>query len=722
MYFVDWDSSEFGHLNVDEKVEILAFLNASSLVASGDGILVKEAGETGGGSPFVIPLLIPEGLESGDGRSMEENALDMRDLPIPLLWQPSTGDGHNGSYIVGRIDSLERVDGGLGNARGVFDTGPYGREAERLVRERMLRGVSADLDKFEAKVAEPDPELDVDPNKITNEKMKVSSARVMAATLVAKPAFQECTIELVSEDNMPEEPMVDGIYEEQPPANLTTEYALSTLIASAAPVNPPSAWFTDPELTGPTPLTVTDDGKVFGHIATWDTDHVGFSHGVKPPRSRSNYAYFRTGLIKTIEGEDVAVGQLTLLGGHAPLDASAQMAVKHYDDTASAVADVTAGEDQFGIWVSGGLRPDVTPEQVRVFRASAPSGDWRPINGVLELVAVCQVNVPGFPVARARVASGSVMALVAAGTATLNRIRQSEHDALANRVSAVEQQLLAQRKAELAANFAPVREARINRLREAAAQARSAFAPELDKRAQAQAELAAGAEAARARFNEFKLSVVPDFKEELHPRDEDGKFRKILAKLSEVLDGPDASPEAHEAKSALERAADLEEQGDSEGAKAAGKEAQSKLESAADKADAPEDETKLHDAAEKIDGAAPVGEEDGDKSEIEASEPKDDENPVGDVAKKVADKVEDAGKDIAKGDAPADDDIPDEIKQLMEKIIDEIGEGVDPKSILSRMDSRLKQWLEGKGFESPEDMIRFIEDKLQKPVQPGIAQ
>jgi hypothetical protein len=64
--------------------------------------------------------------------------------------------------------------------------------------------------------------------------------------------------------------------------------------------------------------------------------------------------------------------------------------------------------------------------QIRALRASAPSGDWRPVNGSLELVAVCQVNVPGFPIARAMVASGKVMALVAAG-ASYFAIMKSEH-------------------------------------------------------------------------------------------------------------------------------------------------------------------------------------------------------------------------------------------------------------------------------------------------------
>jgi DNA-binding ferritin-like protein len=162
---------------------------------------------------------------------------------------------------------------------------------------------------------------------------------------------------------------------------------------------------------------------VFGHIAAWHVDHIGLSFGTKPPRSRSGYSYFHTGVIRTEEGADIPVGQLTLSGGHAPLEASAKSAAKHYDDTASAFADVHAGEDAYGIWVSGALRPTVTSYQVREIRASAPSGDWRPIQGALELVAVCQVNVPGFPIARARVASGEVMALVAAGANYLARLK-----------------------------------------------------------------------------------------------------------------------------------------------------------------------------------------------------------------------------------------------------------------------------------------------------------
>lgn len=183
-------------------------------------------------------------------------------------------------------------------------------------------------------------------------------------------------------------------------------------------------WFENPQLSAPTPLTVDADGRVFGHIATWGTCHTGNRGCLTPPRSKSGYAYFRTGEVRFDDGSAVPVGQITVGGGHAGLSLNANAAAAHYDSTSTAACDVAAGEDEFGIWVAGATRPGISEEMLHALRAAAPSGDWRQINGVLELVAVLQVNVPGFPVPRARVlvAAGApedcndcAFALVAAG-------------------------------------------------------------------------------------------------------------------------------------------------------------------------------------------------------------------------------------------------------------------------------------------------------------------
>jgi hypothetical protein len=182
-------------------------------------------------------------------------------------------------------------------------------------------------------------------------------------------------------------------------------------------IAPPVEWFADPKLNRPTGLTIDEDGRVFGHIAAWGTEHLG-SEGTEAPRSVSGYRYFRTGAVLTANGEQVPVGRLTVGTGHAAMDAGVTAAAEHYDNTGSAVADVSVGEDAHGIWCAGVVRPGATPEQVHALRASPLSGDWRSIDGQLELVGALAVNVPGFPVPRLVADAGVPRALVAAGAVT----------------------------------------------------------------------------------------------------------------------------------------------------------------------------------------------------------------------------------------------------------------------------------------------------------------
>ena len=466
---------------------------AKSRMVGREGVVASEFG-----AKFTIPLVIPEGVETGDGRIFEPGAISMRDLPLPLLWQIKTGAGHDGSVVVGQITAMERVEGGIGNAYGVFDKGQFGQEAERLVRHGFIRGVSADMDKFEAdeEVEEESTGDDSqDTKKIESGRINIKSARVMAVTIVPKPAFQECFIQIIDEGSQIQEEDVlvpDGVYVDGVNPLDASALVACGMVAGAIPMNPPAEWFDNPKLTKATPLTIADDGRVFGHVAAWHVDHIGMAFGTRPPRSRSKYAYFHTGIVRSDEGKDIPVGQLTLAGGHAGLEASAEQAVRHYDDTASAFADVHAGEDAYGIWVSGALRPGTTPEQIRAARASAPSGDWRPIKGALELVAVCQVNVPGFPIARARVASGQVMALVAAGASTLAQLK---HDPLAELSAKINNLEMVQKAPMLAA----------------AEEARSKFATlntEILKKRQA--ELAAKVKKAKDEDSDYMVQMMDD--------------------------------------------------------------------------------------------------------------------------------------------------------------------------------------------------------------------
>lgn len=190
--------------------------------------------------------------------------------------------------------------------------------------------------------------------------------------------------------------------------------AVSDAFTAAADLTselPPLEMFSDPGLTAATPLTVSDDGEVVGHLATFDTCHVGVAGSCQlPPRSHRDYAYFRTGEVQTAGGS-VPVGQITMDTGHAGTDLGPNAAVSHYDNTGTVVADVAAGEDPYGIWVHGMVRPGISDDQLRALRAGALSGDWRRISGNLELVAALVVNVPGFPIPRTQVASANGMDL-----------------------------------------------------------------------------------------------------------------------------------------------------------------------------------------------------------------------------------------------------------------------------------------------------------------------
>ena len=396
-------------------------------------------------------VIAREGEQTGDGRLIEDGALRWDDLPIPLRVAFRDVGGHDGAEVCGRIETVERRDGGDIYATGTFDLGSaVGTEAYRQVSERMSNGISIDTDDVAFRIMakadlpegsdpdpdspdeapdEPEPEPDsegrikVASMSSSDEVTVIESARLRAATLVAVPAFAVARIyaaEQVSSTPSPAErdENVDSDAKSSSSVDAHPTSSRDALTAAAIPTAPPEAWFKDPALTGPTALVIEEDGRVFGHIAAWGTCHIGqIGKCVEPPTSPSNYAYFRTGALQTAEGTSVAVGHLTMDTGHAGARDSANQAAAHYDNTGLVFADVAAGEDAYGIWVAGSLRAGITPDQVRVARSAPISGDWRTIRGSLELVGALAVNVPGFPVPRPQglLASGEVKSLMASG-------------------------------------------------------------------------------------------------------------------------------------------------------------------------------------------------------------------------------------------------------------------------------------------------------------------
>ena len=378
-------------------------------------------------------VLAVEGIPTGDGRMFEAGSMRWDNLPVPLRWVRQDEGEHRGAVVVGRILEVWR-DGAEIRARGDFDVGSEeGREAARQVSEQLTRGVSVDVDDVDMEIRlagdvldqmeqpmpveddEPvegeDPEVDADGRvtvmefKSDDELAVMTDARLRAATIVATPAFVEAMLQI--DDEAPDAPAdLDEDPDEEP----------DELVAGAGSGAPPAAWFADPKLDAPTPVTITEDGRIFGHVAAWGTCHTAYQHEcVTPPASSSSYAYFRTGAVRTAEGSTVPTGRITLDTTHAGRRLGAADTVAHYEHTGRGGADVAAGEDVHGIWIAGAVRPGLTDDEVRTLAASPLSGDWRRIGGALELVHVLAVNSPGFPIPRALVAGGSVQTLQASG-------------------------------------------------------------------------------------------------------------------------------------------------------------------------------------------------------------------------------------------------------------------------------------------------------------------
>ena len=380
-------------------------------------------------------VLAVEGIVTGDGREFAEGALTWADLPVPLRW--NIEDSHGGeartkAVNVGRIDKVWR-DGNKIMGAGVLDlSDDNGRRAYDKIKGEFLRGVSIDADSIsDADVefvwpddanagAEDGGEDDLFEMLFAQpEKVIFHGGRIRAATLVDIPAFAEAYIALLDEAGAVVaggQPVGAEVIEAAAVSEPVRPRAVTASVTELW--RPPAQWFSDPKLSLPTPITITDEGRIYGHAAQWGTCHIGQEGTcIQPPRE-DEHPYYRTGEVVCEGGERMAVGQITVGTGHAPLNLGASPAAEHYDNTGAAVADVSVGNDQHGIWIAGSVRPGADPLKVYELQAAGQvSGDWRRIGGQLRLVGLLAVNVPGFPVPkmRARVASGQPQALVAAG-------------------------------------------------------------------------------------------------------------------------------------------------------------------------------------------------------------------------------------------------------------------------------------------------------------------
>jgi hypothetical protein len=451
--------------------EVISVLDADEEILSGDNYIFSDGMKE---YPWAGPIVF-ENVTTGDNRIFKADSINWQEdtLPWAFRWQKASGQGHAGSVPVGRVDRIERKEDGSIHGYGVVipELSTEADEYYKILKAGVGGGVSVDGDSAHFDIqdqkdgSQPRVEFssmrlralsavdipafngarihlieeDSEPTEFVDEATEELLETVDLDELAAKTKDGETKDDKSPQDNFKamiaakKEKAKDGETKDgkSPQDNFKAMIAAKkekakkkveasngwniddALIATAIPTLPSTEAFTDPEFSGPTPLTVTTDGKVFGHLALFNTCHIGFPGTcVKPPKG-SKYQYFHTGEIETAEGDLVQVGRLTFKTGHADMNATPRIAADHYDNTGAVAADVRAGEDKFGIWVVGALRPHLSDEDIRAFRAAPLSGDWRRIAGKLELVGALGVNTPGFPVPRVRamVASGETETL-----------------------------------------------------------------------------------------------------------------------------------------------------------------------------------------------------------------------------------------------------------------------------------------------------------------------
>lgn len=413
---------------------------------------VAEAGETY--LTFTDALFAVTGTPTSDRRMLAADIdLTLRETPLPLQWCEKSRGGHDDSVTIGVIESLSYEDGEV-RASGYLLNNEHATKAFELMSHGVANP-SVDLGgEFEMFETYDDGTVVTDDNFDPSRPIyrTITRAEVLATTIVAIPAFGQTRIAL----------------------NAEREARDRALVSSAAAKFQPRVYdpelFSDPGLSGPTPLTIDPTtGRIFGHVAVFSEKHrsVGLGH-ISPPRSRTGYAHFHSSPpVYLSDGTRLPVGRLTVGIGHAPTSGvSNAEAQAHYDNAEACFALVRAGEDTTGIWVSGVAAPWSTPERVEMGLAAPLSGDWRPYGGDLELVAVLAVNTPGFLCRSTTDSRGNPLSLVASmsprpstavtAVPTFADIKAAVAEALAESAQAAE--LARRRDAVLARAFAAVGE------------------------------------------------------------------------------------------------------------------------------------------------------------------------------------------------------------------------------------------------------------------------
>ena len=376
-------------------------------------------------------VLAIEGIETGDGRMIDRDALSWGDGPWPLRWQPMSTWGHDNALVVGTITRLWRdsdnirTEGYLHDDSTVEDVRAAVARVSELIATGTV-GVSIGFDdetvevrlkkelydewraEMEAWMSGEPPEQ-TDPEEVdgrvildkwsSDDMLWVFTAgRVREATIVDTGAIAEAALELA-----PDEIAVA--------ASLGFAASLSTKDRTAAFSNPnfgasgdedPRLVWQEPQRAEEVggwgaPLTLTDDGALYGHATLRYRCHGSFEMCITPPDYGGDLSRF---LIGDATGTGIPTGPLVLDTSHGVDDQGRVKSSEWLANTGMTVADVSAGFDAHGMWIAGRVRPGITDRELAALRGSGLSAEWHPIGGKLRCVGVLAVNASAYTVQR----------------------------------------------------------------------------------------------------------------------------------------------------------------------------------------------------------------------------------------------------------------------------------------------------------------------------------
>lgn len=387
--------------------QVIAADTPQAAIGSGDGLLAD-------GWMSDVGIAFSEKLAGGrDFTSVAWTWRDPQTGLVPLMFQTENEGGHYGAELVGFFTDLS-LQGGTVNARGRFYDTEIARQAHDTLLDGRRFGISVDpSEKVEADYDFTCIEWDDQGFCLAGDESVIFHAyEIAGATMCPFPGFEQASVVLDSSPGtaLPSQPMRASL---------------------SIPTAPPRDWMTLPEpvlgapfvdaLAGDDvlveqldnrgavvgyacPLTIRDDGLVYGHLTYWGQCHTGNPWGpgmcASAEPSADEYRVFHSsGSVKCDDGTEVPTGRLVVGCEHSEF-ASPEEIRDHLAHAGMGWANVRVVDGEYGPWMCGVLEPSLTPQQVATLRALSMSGEW-----IGELGGILSVNASGLPIQRKMAAS-----------------------------------------------------------------------------------------------------------------------------------------------------------------------------------------------------------------------------------------------------------------------------------------------------------------------------